>query len=273
MEHFRPIKTFSTWLLESVKVPFTPVEGDNWGGRHADQWIESNLGLHKNAHGELGSDIYSHTYTGFPSAGHPCINNFSFPDAATADAFHAQFGGERSTLTMKNSPRRNEAIFGNFTIEDLKHLYGDPLPNVIAYHLIEMQDRLGGYFDRFKFMHQEWSKAWVPAAFVYVDESQKDRAENITYRFIAETNGTENWTRCFESSVTGVYEFEDAGLASLFKLRFGGAAVPERAHFSRPETFATLKDHVLGIQHLGDRNYIWEKPAGIPDYRNPLGVD
>lgn len=273
MKHFRPIKTFGTWLLESVKVPFTPVEGDNWGGSHADKWIQEELRLRKADRGDLGTDIYQHTYTGFPSAGMPCMNNFNFPSSETADRFHAEFGGERSVLDMADNPRKNEAIFGNFTIEDLKHLYGDPLPNVIAYHLIDMQDRLSGYFDRFKFMHQEWAKSWIPAAFVYAPASRQDYEKNSHLRFIAAANGTDNWTSCYESSITDIYEFEDARLAALFKLRFGGASVPEQAHFSRPETFEKLKDHVLGIRRLGDRNYIWEKPVGIPDYRNPLTVD
>lgn len=273
MKHFRPIKTFGTWLLDTVRVPFTPVEGDNWGGHHADKWIQEELGLRKADRGDLGTDIYQHTYSGFPSTGVPCINNFNFPNSETADRFHVEFGGERSVLDMSDNPRKNEAIFGNFTIEDLKHLYGDPLPNVIAYHLIDMQDRLSGYFDDFKFMHQAWAKAWLPAAFVYVDEEQADRQTNATYRFIADTDGTDEWTRCFRVSAAGVYEFEDAGLAALFKLRFGGASIPEQVSFSRPETFEKLKDHVLGIRRLGDRRYIWEKPAGIPDYRIPLTVD
>lgn len=273
MKHYRPIKTFATWLLESVRVPFTPQKDDGWGGNHADEWIQEVLGLRKAERGDLGADIYQHTYSGFPKAGTPCINNFNFPDAKSADAFHAQFGGERSVLEMKDNPRRNEAIFGNFTMDDLKHIYGDPLPNVIVYHLIDMQDRLSGYFDRFKFMHQDWSKAWIPAAFVFVQETREDYEKNAHYRFIADTNGTEQWTRCFEASIKGVYEFEDAGLAALFKLRFGGASIPEKASFSRPETFELLKDHVSGIRRLGDRHYIWEKQAGIPDYRNPLTVD
>lgn len=270
MKHFRPIKTFATWLLEEVRVSF-PDAPSLSGGDHADEWIQANLNLHRSSYGDLRANIYSHSYSGFPSSGQSCINIFNFPDAASADAFHAEFGGERLTIDESQSARRNESLSGHFTMDDLKKMYGDPLPNIVQYHLVDMEDRLSGYFYEFKHMHQPWARNWLPSAFVYVNDRDLDTSNEILNWFhttlfhqITEED-PHGWQRGWQSNANDVYEFDDPSVAALFKLRFGGNGVPERRSLSRNSTIVTLKDHVNIVKRAN--GYCWERDPSVPDYR------
>lgn len=283
MKHFRPIKTFPTWLLDSVTVEFTPVEEGDWsGGKVARKWIEENLNLTKLDHlglNRMDSAIYSHNATGFPSPNQPCKNNFYFPDAESANLFHAEFGGERLVLDPANGPRRNEPITDNFTLDDLVYLYGDPLPNLIQFHLVDMEDRLGGYFDRFKYMHQSWSKRshWLPSAFVFVKRTEANRADSALkwlYETLYRPEDPENtWQQSWTSSIHGIYEFDDPEVAMMFKLAFGGGEIPSRISYRRDRVYEKLAGPVSGMKPPVGTFGTWERQASIPDYRNPREVD
>lgn len=281
MKHFRPIKTFATWLLESVTVELVPGGKDDWSGsKAARQWIEENLNLTKLdrfGFNRLESAIYSNDASGFPKEGTPCRNNFYFPDAESANLFHAKFGGQRQTLPVEQGPRRNEPICDNFTLDDLVYLYGDPLPNVIQFHLVDMDDRLGGYFDRFQYMHQPWSRRshWLPSAFVYVSHAQRvdDAPLKWLYQTLFRPEDPENfWQHGWQSSIHGIYEFDDPKVAAMFKLAFGGGAIPSKLTYRSYETYDRLAGPVSGIQPLVDSFGTWARQANIPDYRNPLEV-
>jgi hypothetical protein len=279
MKHFRPIKTFATWLLDTVEVYITPKK-ETLRDNPADKWIRENLNLTKlsGSQKQLDLDIYLHSYSGFPIEGNPCKNNFYFPDAESANLFYAQFGGERKLLDVKDNPRKNEPIAGNFTLDDLVYLYGNPLPNVIQYHLVDMEDRLSGYFNRYNFMHQHWAHRahWIPSAFVYVDERAEgvDTPNQWLYQNLhKDSDPKHTWQHGWESSVKGIYEFDDPSLAAMFKLALGGAPIPSRLGIGIESVFDKLSGPVSGISRREGRFGIWEKQANIPDYRNPRVMD
>lgn len=271
MKHFRPIITFATWLLECVKVPMTEDQS-----LCADDYIQAEFKLNKATHGDLRWDIYLHWRTW--SLTDVVDNSFYFPSAEMADRFHAKFGGERSTKSMENNPRTGEGISGNFTLDDLVYLYGDPLPNLIQFHLVDMQDRLSGYFDRFKFMHQHWQHGshWIPSAFVYVDRTieQSEAPTQWLFNMLDKPEVHKHaWQWGWEASIHGVYEFDDPSIAAMFKLAFGGGPIPSKLGTQRHDTYLKLVGPVSGIQPPKDRWGTWERQANIPDYRNPREVD
>jgi len=276
MKHFRPIKTFGTWLLESVeiKVPYTRANDD------CDEyktWIEQTLGLFKHTHGNLSPDLYMLTGMGLPVRDADNTYQFHFPTAEHADAFQARFGGVRKTRHRLDSLRVNEGIRGNFTLDDLVYLYGSPLPNIIQYHLVDMADRLTGYFHEYKFMHQTWGdRQWLPSAFVYINEKEYDDRDILGWlhsQLHADDTIPSDWQKGWHGNGNGIYEFDDPAIAVLFKLRFGGASIPSKLPISRLDAVKGLLPHVSGIKTVGGRNGIWEKQANIPDYRSPRVVD
>lgn len=271
MKHFRPIKTFATWLLDEVTIPMTRDEG-----KRAEDWIESELKLRRAGRGDLNADIYSHSGVAF--SGDCPKNFFNFPTAEYAQRFQAKFGGGYSVRLMKENPRKNEEIFGNFTLDDLVYLYGDPLPNVIQFHLVDLEDRLSGFFDRYKYMHQHWAQRshWLPSAFVYV-QRDNEKARDIL-RWLHETlqrpgDPENHWQQSWESSIHGIYEFDDPSVAAMFKLAFGGGEMPSKLSFRRDSVYEKLKGPVSGISAPKDSFGTWERQASIPDYRIPRGVD
>lgn len=265
MKPLRPIKTFATWLLEVVYVRMSISEME---AKKPDEWIRQNLGLEKSRDSTY-PNVYSVTYDGFPTRNAATHCSYYFPTAEHADKFKRQFGGVRDTKPKRESIRTNMAIAGNFTLADLKHLYGDPLPNVVQLHLVDLQDRLSGYFDEFKYMHQDWSpQTWWPSAFVYVNKQAADEEREILIWLHETLQGNHpdknHWQRGWTSSASGIYTFDDPGVASLFKLRFGGDPLPEFYHCTRIDTFRALADHTNLVNDKG-RIY-WNRDPNIPDY-------
>lgn len=276
MKHYRPIKTFATWLLERVSIQLPFEGGRDWGGKDHEHWIEEHLELDRCVTGDLRANIYSHSGSGFPVAGRPHLHYFNFPTAEQADLFQATWGGVRSTETMKETARRNESIWGNFTADDMLHLYGDPLPNIVQYHLSYMQDH-GGYFNRFSHMHQQWAHLdWVPGAFLHRDrQCQDDEIEVIcwfadTLQHQVTPDDEHGWQRRWHQYASNVYEFDDPYVAKMFMLRFGCDPIPEKYRFRGDEIARKLVPHVSGIRHATGKGYIWERTASIPDYQSPL---
>lgn len=274
MKHFRPIKTFSTWLLHQVKVEVAAVDEKTFGKFYEGccRWIESNLNLSKADHGDLRHAIYNATSsTFFSNAGIQCYT-FEFPEAEYANSFAARFGGSYLEIDKKDSHRRNETISGNFTIDDLVYLYGNPLPNLIQFHLVDMSVRLGGYFDDFKHMHQDWCNRsdWIPSAFVFADERDADRVVEILGWFNTHLQKPDSekgaWQKGWASSASGVYEFDDPHLAMMFKLRWGGNGFRRSYYIPEYKSVTDLLPYVSGIKKVGNV-MVWESDPNVPDYR------
>jgi hypothetical protein len=243
----------------------------NGESKAADDFVEMEFGLTRDGRSSrLDANIFYHWQT----MGRQHLHHFYFPEPEIADRFHEKFGGERFTLPMEKSPRKNDAIFDNFTLDDLVYLYGDPLPNLIQYHLVDMEDRLSGYFDRYKFMHQSWAKRahWLPSAFVYVghENDRSDGPLKWLYEMLGGADG-KDWQSSWESSAMGVYEFDDPQLAAAFKLTFG-SPVPEMTGIQRNEVYDRLTGPVTGMTRVDDRFGRWYRQTNLPDYTIPRTV-
>lgn len=268
MKHFRPINTFATWLLEKVDLHQTKNELRD--GK-VNGWIHDVLGLWpRNEFNALSPDIYLHTWSW---GGDSKPDSFYFPTAHQAKLFADFWHGQHITMPMEQGIRRNEPIMDHFTMEELKLLYGDPLPNVIQYLLIDHANRLGGYLDSFKYMHHEWSRDWLPSAFVHIGSRSEEENHEIHRWFFETLNGNNGgaWQKGWAVSVSDIYEFDDPMLAMTFKLRFGSQPIPVRKTFSRVSVMETLSSHIPGLAWDGVRGNFgsWTKQPNIPDYRKP----
>lgn len=278
MKHYRPIARFGTWLLDQVHLPLLVPEDNEERlafGKAQDAWIEEVLGLQRARHGDTRASIYQHHFGGFPTPGSMQVHYFNFPTAVMADLFQKKWGGSKITISKKESSRRNENIEDNFTIDDLKYLFGDPLPNVITYHLLYSTDH-SGYFYNYGFMHQDWAQQWIPSAFIYRPEHYRDETREMLIWFagVLEHQVTDEdehgWQRGWKHYGSDVWEFDDLRLAVMFKLRFGEDALPSSYRLRRDSE--KLVSQLSGISRQEGKGYIWERQANIPDYRIPREV-
>lgn len=252
MKHFRPIKTFATWLLEKVRIE----KGDYRGFHdvnHINHWINDTFHLTKRINGDLNFEIYDHHEIKFN--GIQDVHHFYFPMVDHAHALISKFGGKHTTVPFSESIRRHEPISDQFTIDDLKFMYGDPLPNVIQYHLADMKSRLSGYFNVFTHMHHSWSRNWLPSAFIYRRDEENDGDEILEWfkEIFGDNQGRirQGWT----VSARGVYEFDDPAIAILFKLRFGETRIPQSV-FLTDQDYMVLKDQLSGFKKENSKTFL-----------------
>jgi len=222
MKPTRPIKTFGTWLLETMTVSiFKPDDCFDWGGGEMKAWIETTLGLH-DTKGRDPSDpnVYCHSISGWPQANTMVPHTFYFPNVHHAKAFKDRWGGKYTKVPMDQSIRRNEAIFGNYTLRDMMDTLGDPLPYRIKDIILDLKHRGIDYFNNYGHMHQEWSREYLewPADFVYQSpigdyDALEDHFRHCWLMTACGFNG-------FENHLRGI-EFRDQHHADLFRIRFG----------------------------------------------------
>lgn len=217
----RPIKTFKSWMLHNVEY-VDPI--DNWALKLK---LRANGFFFGEGLSDNVDDIGEPGYLICWGSGHQNgIHHLYLGYKEDADRLIEFLGaGEYTLLEQSKTPLRNTAIFGNYTLTDMKATFGDPLPDKIQFLLADLKHRNIDYFSSFNFMHQDWGrKKWWPAAFIYSPrESDDDYRERMLF---LKSIGCDFDN--FDSHACGMYEFEHANHAMLFKLKFGEDLVPKR---------------------------------------------
>jgi hypothetical protein len=220
----RPIKTFAKWFEHGVTVYANRKNWDRVRLHVTGRGLQCGNG----ARGlELDNFDFYETVT---MSGDSAIT-FHFDSIYDAnDLIKAIKRKHRVHYSKGDSGRTNQELFGNFTMADLKGIFGDPLPRKVQYLLDDLKRRNIDYFRDFAFMHQAWSKQkWWPEAMVYTNELRYSRMNppvDIGREQLIWLNqmGLLNLTR---RHACGMIEFASANDAMLFKLTFGEDPVPK----------------------------------------------
>lgn len=204
MQPTRPIKTFDKWYRHRV----TPdIEYED---RHLVINLLNKLGLSSPEDYRITSPFRSLTGPGA---------TFYFDDINHANQVIKEFRSVYELLPPGQGIRRDEGLAGNFTMDDLKNIFGDPLPDKVQYLLADLMHRGIDYFHDFRFMHQDWGRKWWPVAFVLEPDGDYEMMRQIhawLYQNVKEYN----------THACGMVEFSHLQDAVLFKLTFGEAPLP-----------------------------------------------
>lgn len=204
MKPTRPLDTFDKWYRHEVWLTM-----DRKGWRKVDWFLDRQHWVR--------NEDYLMSYT---SNERPILI-LHFDSIYHASIVAKRFTGYYKLHPRGEGPMRNKPIFTHFTMDDLKAIFGDPLPVKVQYLLEDLRRRNVSYFTAFQFMHHEWcDRDWWPEAFVYIRRSTPvAHAEQLIW--CQDNDITE-----FETHACGMWEFGQANQAMLFKLAWGEDRLP-----------------------------------------------
>ena len=203
MQPTRPIKTFDKWFRHQVTLEYEDED------RHFIFEFLDEKGLVKD-------NDYRATCT---MSGTPYVFLY-FEDIYHANFTLKKLGGFYELHPKGEGVRKNEPLAGNFTMDDLKGLFGDPLPDKIEFLLHDLKHRGIDYFYDFLYMHQAWGRKWWPEAFIFAPtHTREDDHEQHCWLY---QNVKE-----YKRHSCGIVEFGYINEAIMFKLAFGESPIPK----------------------------------------------